>query len=201
MRAPLAAALSRRGFSVLLTDYRGFGGNPGRPTESGLALDARAALAYLRTRDDVQSDRILYFGESLGAAVAIELATDHPPALLVVRSPFTSLADVARLHYPFLPARWLLTDRYPSIERVPRLDCPLLVIAGDTDQVVPFEQSRRLFETAPHLPRRWVALTGVGHNDREMLDGSEMLDALEMFWDDLQTGSGRTTRPPDQETR
>jgi fermentation-respiration switch protein FrsA (DUF1100 family) len=184
-RSPLAEALSRRGFSVLLVDYRGFGGNPGRPTERGLALDARAARDYLLSRDDVDPDRLLYFGESLGAAVALELAVAYPPALLALRSPFTSMTEVARLHYPYLPVRWLLADRYPSLTRIEQLDCPVLVIAGTRDQVVPFDQSRALYDAAPVTDRRLTVVEGAGHNDRQLLDGRAMLDPLDRFWDDL----------------
>ncbi|MGH3563545.1 MAG: alpha/beta hydrolase, partial [Mycobacterium sp.] len=115
MRVPLAAALSRAGLSVLLFDYRGYGGNPGSPSEHGLAADARAARAFLAAHPEVDPHRIAYFGESLGAAVAVRLALESPPAALVLRSPFTSLADVGRLHYPWLPVGTLLVDRYPSI--------------------------------------------------------------------------------------
>ena len=103
MRAPLAAALAARGMSVLLFDYRGYGGNPGDPTEEGLALDVRAARAYLVDELRVPPERLVYFGESLGSAVVTELATEHPPGGLLLRSPFTELADVAGEHYPFLP--------------------------------------------------------------------------------------------------
>ena len=185
-RSPLAEALNRRGYSVLLVDYRGYGGNPGRPTERGLALDARAARDYLLSRDDVDPGRLLYFGESLGAAVALELAVEHPPALLVLRSPFSSMTEVAGLHYPYLPVRWLLADRYPSLTRIERLDCPLLVIAGNRDRVVPLDQSRALYDAARVTDRRLVVLEGVGHNDRQLLDGREMLDQLDRFWDDVQ---------------
>ncbi|HKH52058.1 MAG TPA: alpha/beta hydrolase, partial [Mycobacterium sp.] len=102
LRTELAAALSRAGVSALLFDYRGYGGNPGRPTEDGLAADARAAQAWLAAQPDVDPNRIAYFGESLGAAVAVGLAVQRPPAALLLRSPFTSLADVAAVHYPWL---------------------------------------------------------------------------------------------------
>jgi fermentation-respiration switch protein FrsA (DUF1100 family) len=164
MRATLTAALNRRGLSVLLFDYRGYGGNPGTPSEEGLAADARAARAWLATQDDV--DRIAYFGESLGAAVAIGLAVEHSPAALVLRSPFTSLADVAAVHYPWLPARRLLLDRYPSIDRIGSVRAPVMVVAGDRDDIVPATLSMRLYDAAAE-PKRYVQLRGAGHNDPE----------------------------------
>ena len=117
-RGPLAAALHRHGFQVLLFDYRGYGGNPGTPTERGLIADSRAARAYLAGRADVDASRIVYFGESLGTAVAIDLAVAHPPLAVVLRSPFTSLVDVGRHHYRFLPVRLLLRDRFASIDQI-----------------------------------------------------------------------------------
>ena len=94
-RAPLARALAQQGLAVLLFDYRGYGGNPGSPSERGLARDVRAAYRFLVQEAGVPPDRLLYYGESLGAAVVVELATEHPPAGLVLRSPFVDLADHA----------------------------------------------------------------------------------------------------------
>jgi fermentation-respiration switch protein FrsA (DUF1100 family) len=178
MRAELAAALNRLGHSVLLFDYRGYGGNPGRPSEDGLAADARAARAWLDAQPDV--DRIVYFGESLGAAVAIGLAVQRPPAALVLRSPFTSLPDVGAVHYPWLPVRRLLFDRYPSIDRIKSVRAPLLVIAGDRDDIVPAALSERLYVAAAE-PKRYVLVPGVGHNDPALLDGPQMLDEIDRW--------------------
>ncbi len=177
MRVGLAAALNRMGHPVLLFDYRGYGGNPGSPSEEGLAADARAARTWL-THAGV--DKIVYFGESLGAAVAVGLAVEEPPSALVLRSPFTSLPDVAAVHYPFLPARRLLLDRYPSIERIGSVRVPLLVIAGDRDDIVPEELSRRLYDAAGE-PKRYVVVAGAGHNDPELLDGRQMLAEIDGF--------------------
>ncbi len=179
-RAPLAAALAETGFSVLLFDYRGYGGNPGHPTEAGLATDARAARSYLLSRSDVDPGSLVYFGESLGAAVAVELAADHPPAALVLRSPFTSLADVGRVHYPYLPVRWLLWDRYDSLGRIAAVRCPLLVLAGRDDGIIPPEQSRRLYGAA-HPPKRYAEISGADHNDWELLAGDRLLHEVTTF--------------------
>jgi hypothetical protein len=173
-RAPLAAALAQAGTSVLLFDYRGYGGNPGHPSEAGLAADARAARRYLLSRPDVRAESVVYFGESLGAAVALALAVEHPPAGLVLRSPFTSLADVGRLHYPYLPVRALLKDRYDSAGRVEAVRCPLVVLAGGADDIVPARQSRRLYELAAQ-PKRYVEIPNAGHNDWELLTGDRLV--------------------------
>ena len=178
-RAPLAAALTRAGFSVLLFDYRGYGGNPGQPTEPGLVADARAARQYVGSRADVDRARLVYFGESLGAAVAVALAVEQPPAALVLRSPFTSLADMARLQFPFLPT-FLLRDRFESLNQISRVDCPVLVITGDRDSVVPPAQSRRLHEAAPG-PKRFVQIAGADHNDYELLAGQQLITEVTQF--------------------
>lgn len=179
-RAPLADALSRAGFSVLVFDYRGYGGNPGRPSERGLLEDARSAREYLLSRDDVDPERIVYFGESLGAAVAIGLAAHHPPAALVLRSPFPSLAAVGRRHYPFLPVSLLLRDRYPSIERIADLPSPVLVVVGDRDSIVSPTLSRQLFDAASE-PKRWLSIPGADHNDWELLAGTTLVSAVINF--------------------
>jgi fermentation-respiration switch protein FrsA (DUF1100 family) len=180
MRAALAAALSRLGLAVLLFDYRGYGRNPGAPSEEGLAADARAALAYLAGRPDVDPDGIVYFGESLGAAVALRLATERPPAALVLRSPFASLAEVGRHHYPLLPVSLLLRDRYDSATLAGRLAAPLLVVAGGHDRIVPVDHSRRLFAAAPE-PKRLVVIDGADHNDLDLLAGPRLVDELRSF--------------------
>jgi fermentation-respiration switch protein FrsA (DUF1100 family) len=177
MRAPLAAALARHGVATLLFDYRGYGDNAGSPSEDGLAQDARAARAYVTARADVDTSRVVFFGESLGAAVALRLATETPPFALVLRSPFTSLTDIGRHHYPFLPVRWLLRDRYPSLERVGSVSCPTLVIAGERDTIIPIEQSRRLY-AAIAAEKRLVVIAGADHNDEALFHGPELLQAV-----------------------
>jgi fermentation-respiration switch protein FrsA (DUF1100 family) len=180
MRAGLAVAFNRAGFSVLLFDYRGYGGNPGDPSEDGLASDARAAQQWLARQPDVDPRRIAYFGESLGAAVAVGLAVQSPPAALVLRSPFTSLPDVGAVHYPWLPVRRLLLDRYPSIERIASVSAPVLVIAGDRDDIVPMPLSLRLYDAAAE-PKRFVLVPGAGHNDPELVDGPQVLVEITGF--------------------
>jgi fermentation-respiration switch protein FrsA (DUF1100 family) len=180
LRAPLGAALRAEGISVLLVDYRGFGGNGGAPTEQGLAADARAARAYVLGRPDVDSSRLVYFGESLGTGVATALAAQHPPAALILRSPFPSMTAIARLHYPFLPVGWLLRDRYESIRHISRIACPLLIIAGDADRIIPVEQSRELYEAA-RSAKTLVIVPGADHNDLALLAGPVMIEAIVNF--------------------
>ena len=176
-RAPLAKALSDVGLGVLLFDYRGYGGNPGSPSEDGLALDVRAARDHLVDEVGVRPDRLLYLGESLGAAVVTELATEHPPAGLILRSPFVDLASVAAVHYSFLPVRALLRDRFPLAERIARIDVPTTVVYGSEDSIVPPEQSRAVADAAAQL-HRVVEVPGADHNDQVLLDGDELVTAV-----------------------
>jgi len=177
VRAPLAAALADAGLSVLLFDYRGYCGNPGAPTEEGLALDVRAAHRYLVQDVGVPSERIVYYGESLGAAVVTELATEHPPAGLLLRSPFTDLAAAGRAHYPFLPVSALLWDRYPLADRLQRISVPTTVVYGSADRIIPPEMSRAVAAAAGrsvHL----VEVSDADHNDMALLRGPELIRAV-----------------------
>jgi hypothetical protein len=177
LRAPLARALSAAGLGVLLFDYRGYGGNPGSPSEQGLALDVRAARSYLLDQAGVPQARLLYYGESLGCAVVTELAVEHPPAGLVLRSPFVDLAAVGSEHYPFLPVRLLLRDRYPVAEQVARVRAPTTVVYGSGDTIVPPAQSRQVAEAAAEL-HRLVEVPGADHNDPVLLDGDPVVHAV-----------------------
>jgi hypothetical protein len=179
-RAPLADRLARHGIASLLMDYRGYGENGGSPSEEGLALDARAARAYLAGRADVDSTRIAYFGESLGTGVAVGLAREHRPSALILRSPFTSMADVARYHYPFLPVRWILRDRFESLDRIRDILCPVLVIAGGRDAIIPAELSQRLYAEA-RSPKRLIMIEGADHNDDELLAGPRVINGVVDF--------------------
>ena len=174
-RVGLAEELSRRGLAVLLMDYRGYGGNPGSPTENGLAADADAAVRALRELG-YGAERTLYFGESLGSGVVTALQARHPPAGMVLRSPFTELADVGAHHYPWLPVRALLRDRFPVVEHLAASDVPVTVIYGERDSVIPSGLSARVADQVPSLVER-VVLTDADHNDPVMF-GSRVADAV-----------------------
>jgi fermentation-respiration switch protein FrsA (DUF1100 family) len=177
LRAPLGRSLAKAGLAVLLFDYRGYGGNPGRPSEDGLARDVRAAHRFLIEEVGVAPERLLYYGESLGSAVVTELATEHPPAGLVLRSPFVDLASVGRIHYPFLPVRMLLRDRYPLAELLASVKVPTTVVYGSRDSIVPPEQSRAVAAAAPG-ETRVVEIAGADHNDPALLDGGKLIEAV-----------------------
>lgn len=181
-RAGLAADLRGHGFTVLVLDYRGFGGNPGRPTEEGLHADVLAASAALQERG-FPPERTIYFGESLGTGVVAGLLAVRPPAGVVLRSPFTELADVGRAHYPVLPVGRLLRDRFVVLDHVAATDVPVTVIRGGQDTIVPTELSARVAAAAPNLVEELV-LERAGHNDPEMF-GPPVADAVARLADTL----------------
>jgi uncharacterized protein len=189
VRAPLARALAAEGLSVLLFDYRGYGGNPGSPSETGLARDVRAARSFLVDDLDVPPDRLIYFGESLGTGVVTELATEEPPAGLVLRSPYTDLAALGQEHYPWLPVRLLLRDRYPQLKRIDDVTAPVVVVYGDADTIVPPGQSKAVAQAVRELSDE-VEVAGAGHNDPVLLNGDLLLDAVVRLADRVRR-SGR----------
>jgi uncharacterized protein len=194
-RLPLATALADRGYAVLLFDYRGYAGNPGRPSEDGLRADARAAVAALAARPEVDRERIAYFGESLGAAVAGGLAAERPPAALILRSPPPSIAEVGRHHYPYLPIlEPLLLDRYRLAEQLRAVRVPLLVLVTERDEIVPAALSRRVFDAAGE-PKRYAALSAGHHNDPSLLAGEELLAEVAAFLDQWLGGGSSGARP------
>ena len=182
-RAAFAVELRRRGLAVLLLDYRGYGGNPGSPTEEGVTTDALAAVATLRDLG-YPTGRTIYFGESLGGGVVTALAQQRPPAGVVLRSPFTELADVGAHHYPWLPVRLLLRDRFPVLDLVRSSDVPLTVVYGDRDSVVPARLSARVARAAPSLVEE-VVLEGADHNDAVMF-GPQVADAVSRLADEVR---------------
>jgi uncharacterized protein len=181
-RAGLASELSHRGLAVLLMDYRGYGGNPGSPSEEGLAADALAATQALEALG-YPTDRTIYFGESLGAGVVAALQVRRPPAGIVLRSPFTELADVGAHHYPFLPVRVLLRDRFPVVEHLSSSRVPVSVVYAAHDSVVPSALSAKVADEAMTLFDRTV-IEEADHNDPVMF-GPRVADAVVRLADEV----------------
>lgn len=184
------------GVTAFLFDYRGYGRSEGTPSEDGTYRDAEAALAYLRSRPDVDPERIIYFGRSLGAAVAVELATREPPLGLVLESPFPSIPELARYLYPFLPVWPLISTKYNSLAKISGVRTPLLVIHGDADETVPIRAGRKLFEAA-NEPKQFYTIPGAGHNDTYLVGGREYFEVLRLFVEGLgRWGAAGTTGKP-----
>mgnify|MGYP002780339786 CR=1 FL=1 len=164
-RAERLRAFATLGWGVLMPSWRGYGGNPGAPGEAGLSLDARAALDWLGTQG-IAPRRIAVWGESLGSGVAVRLAAENPGrvAALLLEAPYTSLLDLARLHHPALPARWLLRDRYDSLSRIGDVGVPALVMIGGRDVLIPPAMSRRLAAAATPPAETWEAPLA-GHDE------------------------------------
>ena len=168
------------GVSIFLFDYRGYGRSEGRSSEKGTYLDAEAALAYLYSRGDINKDRIIYFGRSLGAAVAVEMATRQAPTALILESPFPSVSYMARRLYPFLPVWPLLRTKYDSLSKIAEVQAPLLVLHGDSDDIVPVEAGKKLFEAARE-PKDFYIISGAGHNDTYLVGGQDYFDEMHRF--------------------
>ncbi len=180
-----------QGVNVFIFDYRGYGNSQGKPSERGVYQDSRAALAHLAGREDVDPDRIVYYGRSLGAAVAVELALHHRPDGMVLYSPFTSLNDMGAALYTFSPVRLLAGNRLDSLSRIRQYHGPLLVIHGEADEIIPIEQGRALYDAAPG-PTYFYQLPWAYHNDRLGDAGSGLWAAVNAFLSSLP-GSATTT--------
>ena len=180
-----ALVLTGAGFDVLLFDYRGYGRSSGRPDEQGTYRDARAARAALLAQAETDPARVIYVGESLGGAVALRLAVEFPPAGLVLQSTFTSIRDLARHHYPFIPPV-LVPDWYPSRRIVARLRAPLLVLHGDRDDIVPLVHGQALCNAAPE-PKRMHVFADRGHNDIVAMSGTEYRSVIATWVRELAT--------------
>ena len=175
-RADKALRMHGRGYGVLLAGYRGYGGNPGQPSETGLIADGDAWLAHLRGRG-VSDRRVVLYGESLGTGVATALAAREPVGAVVLEAPFVSIREIAERRYWFVPVRWLLRDPFDSEARIGGLKAPLLVVHGSNDTLIPVADGRRLYDAAPD-PKRMVVVDGGGHTD---LVESGALDSVDEF--------------------
>ncbi|MBL4613375.1 MAG: alpha/beta hydrolase [Magnetovibrio sp.] len=181
-RAFKARVFLDQGYGVMLAEYRGYSGNPGSPTEQGLYSDGRAALAYLRDQGLSHKNIVLY-GESLGTGVATALAAEaergsEGVAAVLLEAPFTSTVDAGSAHYPFLPVRFLMKDRFDSLSRIGNIKAPLFIVHGEDDWTVPTTLGRKLFKAA-NEPKEALWIEGAGHNN--VFDygaGPAMLDFL-----------------------
>jgi fermentation-respiration switch protein FrsA (DUF1100 family) len=162
-RAYRLGPLRSLGWGVLLLEYRGYAGNPGRPSEAGLVTDALAGYAALQAMG-IQPSRILLWGESLGSGVAVRLAARHQVAAVLLEAPYTSITDMAWRRFPFVPVRWLLLDHFDSLRNVQTVRAPILIMHGARDAIIPVSMGRALYRAAPSPKELWIA-PDAGHLD------------------------------------
>ncbi|HET8545403.1 MAG TPA: alpha/beta hydrolase [Pseudolabrys sp.] len=179
LRADRFRWLTTDGFGLLGLSYRGYGGSSGKPSESGLLLDAMAAYDFAAAR--FPAGRIVLWGESLGTGVAVALAVERPIGGLILDAPFTSAADLGAAAFPFAPVRWFMKDPFRSDERIARVKVPLLILHGEKDQVVAIKYGEGLFDLA-NEPKRMVRFPLGGHVD---LDDHGAPDAVRAFLNGL----------------
>jgi fermentation-respiration switch protein FrsA (DUF1100 family) len=172
-RVHIAHALAAAGLGVLLAEYRGYGGNPGKPHEAGLYADGRAAVEFAYRH----SPHVVLHGYSLGSGVAVQLATEYPIDALILEAPFTGIADVARMHYPYAPIRWLLRDRYDNLSKIGAVRAPVLIYGGLADGVIPPRQFAQLHAAVRSARRLWL-IAGADHVDVWDKGGSDHVFAF-----------------------
>lgn len=167
------------GMATFIFDYRGYGRSQGTSSEAGTYADAEAAWRYLTEQRRIPAAQIVYFGRSLGAAVAAHLAMRHTPKALILESAFTSVPDLAAELYPFLPARWLARFDYDAESYLQSVSCPVLIVHSRDDEIIPFSHGQKLYAAARE-PKRFLELRG-GHNDGFLLSGRTYVDGLDAF--------------------
>ena len=166
--------------NVFIIDYRQYGRSEGKISEEGTYIDARAALAYLHSRKEINQEKIIFFGRSLGSAVAVELALKEKCRALILETPFTSIEEMGKMLYPFLPVSLLLKTKYDSLSKIGDIKVPVLIMHGDNDKLVPFEHGRKLYEAA-NEPKEFYTIPGAGHNDTHIVGGKEYFDVIRKF--------------------
>ena len=166
--------------NVFIFDYRQYGRSEGKISEKGTYIDARAALAYLRSRSDINNETIIFFGRSLGSAVAVELTLQEKCCALILETPFTSIKEMAKKLYPFLPFSFLLRTKYDSLSKIGDINVPTLIMHGNKDELVPFEQGKILYEKA-NEPKEFYTIPGAMHNDTHIVGGEEYFDVIRDF--------------------
>jgi uncharacterized protein len=166
--------------SVFVFDYRGYGRSDGQPNEPGVYNDARAAYRWVTADKGIAPEDVVFFGESLGTAVVLQLAMEVPPRALILESPLTSAVEVGQRAFPWLPVRWIMRNRFASIEKIGRYHGPLLIIHGTQDTVIPFAMGQTLFDRA-NEPKRFYPVGGADHNEVAVVGGRRYMQAMDAF--------------------
>ena len=169
------------GLSVFIIDYRGYGDSSGLPSEEGTYIDAETAWLFLKNKMDIDANNIIIFGRSLGGAVAIWLAQKYKPSALIVESSFTSIIDMGRSNYPYLPIKLLAMIKYPSDERIASINVPKLFIHSMDDDIVPYKFGQKLFELSTP-PKEFLKISGL-HNNGFLMSGDIYINGINKFLD------------------
>lgn len=172
---------NRLGLNIFIIDYRGYGQSEGKITEKGSYRDAEAAWHHLVNTRGIDEDKIIVFGRSLGASIAAWLASKKKPSALIIESGFTSVPSMGQRLYPFLPVRWLAHISYDTQQYVQSVTCPVLVAHSKNDEIIPYDEGRKIFDAA-NKPKRFLEMRG-GHNDGFVISGSSYIDGLRNFID------------------
>ena len=160
-----------------------------------MVADGRAAFAFLKAQG-VPDSGIVLFGESLGTGIAVQLAAEHQVRAVILRSPYTSIAEVAAIQLPYIPARWLVRDRFDSLSLIGRNKAPLFIFHGANDTLIPIALGREIFDASPE-PKTWLAVEGVGHNDVQTPEAERaVLDFLAQLPPVPPTAATPVTLPP-----
>jgi fermentation-respiration switch protein FrsA (DUF1100 family) len=178
-RYPVIERLLEQQVAVFIVDYRGYGRSEGGPSEEGLYMDARGAWDYLLNERAIPPGRIILFGDSLGGAVAIDLAMKVQPAGLVVQSSFTSISDMAAEVMPFIPG-FIIRTKMDSVNKIKNVRCPKLFIHSPADEMVPYRLGRKLYDAAP-APKQFYEVWGASHNETDTVGGRAYFDAIGDF--------------------
>ena len=165
---------------IFIFDYRGYGRSPGTPSETSTSLDGEAAIHYVPTQLKVESKNLVIFGRSLGAAVAAEMASRHDSRAVILESPFTSIRAMAKVVFPVLPIGPLLGAKFDVLDKVGKINAPLLVLHGDQDEIIPLEQGKQVFAAA-RPPKQFYPIKGAGHNDTFIAGGNGYCERLKSF--------------------
>ena len=172
--------LLERKLRVFIFDYRGYGKSGGSPSEKGLYRDGLAAYDYLATRERIAPDKIVAFGRSLGASVAIEIALHRAVGSVILESGFTSTRDMAKTMFLFCLFSPLLPAHFNNLEKIPKVAAPTLIIHGEFDEIVPFSMGKKLFKAARE-PKSFYPLPGAGHNDTYLAGGEAYFKTFASF--------------------
>ncbi len=165
------------GFNILIFDYRGYGESGGKPSERGTYLDAISAWDYLIKEKNVRAENIIVVGRSLGGGVASELAKNVTPAMLILESTFSSMSDISKEHYPFMPTNLIVKHKYNTVNKLKEISCPIVVVHSKDDELIPFSHGQLIYDYA-NSPKYFIELRG-GHGNGFMLSKHEYISGLQ----------------------